>query len=304
MLSIIKMLTIYALQLESNKYYVGQTHRGTNATIRFQEHKSGQGSEWTKLYKPISIIETYETESLFEEDILTKKYMMKYGIENVRGGSYTKIQLDEWQIMSLEHEFKSVSDSCYKCGEKGHFAKDCDKCDKFNKYLSQFTSEDDLEREISKMENFRTHYTNEIQSIQSIKYIVYLEQGVQGKRGNNIQRKIEIEPSIIDKYDFNNFTYEQRQKYDSSQDTKQISAREIYNHILNIGNIVIRNIMGAEINPNNVIENIYKIYVNRVKREKQLKNLIQENGLDDMDCLREINKRIEQLYKKYAEILS
>ena len=112
MLNIIKMITIYALELETNKYYVGQTHRGTGANIRFQEHKSGNGSEWTKLYKPISIIETYETESLFEEDILTKKYMIKYGIENVRGGSYTKIDLDEWQIKSLEHEFKSVSDSC------------------------------------------------------------------------------------------------------------------------------------------------------------------------------------------------
>jgi predicted GIY-YIG superfamily endonuclease len=298
------MLTIYALQLETNKYYIGQTNRGTNATIRFQEHKSGKGSEWTKRYKPISIIETYETESLFEEDILTKKYMMKYGIENVRGGSYTKIDLDEWQIMSLEHEFKSVSDSCYKCGEKGHFAKDCDKCDKINKYLSQFTSEDDLEREIYKMEKLRTHFTNEIETIQIIIYIVLSEQGVQGKRGNNIERKIEIEPSIIDKYDFNNFTYEEHQRYDSSQDTKQISARQIYNHIINIINIIIRNVVGVTINPNNVIENIYKIYVNRVKRERDLKKLIHENGLDDVDSLKQINKRIENLYKKYAEILA
>jgi len=282
MLNIIKMITIYALELESNKYYVGQTHRGIAANIRFQEHKSGNGSEWTRLYKPISILETYETESLFEEDILTKKYMIKYGIENVRGGSYTKIDLDEWQIKSLEHEFKSVSDSCYKCGKKGHFAKDCDKYEKINKYLSQFTSEDELETEISKMEKLRIHYTQENDTIQRYKYIIYDEQQGEGRNRKIITRKIEIEPSIINKYDYNKFTLYL---------TPIIS--EINGEIIRCG----------EIKSNNVIENIYKIYVNRVKRERDLKKLILENGLDETDCLKEINKRIENLYKKYAEIL-
>jgi len=285
MLNIIKMLTIYALELESNKYYIGQTHRGTCANIRFQEHKSGNGSEWTRLYKPISILETYESESLFEEDILTKKYMIKYGIENVRGGSYTKIDLDEWQIKSLEHEFKSVSDSCYKCGKKGHFAKDCDKYEKINKYLSQFTSEDELEREISKMEKLRIYYTPENDKIQRYKYFIYDEQQGEGRNRKIIRRKIEIEPSIINKYDYNKFTC-------------------YLSPIISEINVEI--IRGVEINPNtnNVIENIYKIYVNRVKKERDLRKLILENGLDETDCLNEINKRIENLYKKYADILS
>ena len=88
-------LIIYALQLEQGKYYVGKTHRSEGAELRFQEHLSGRGSEWTKFYKPISIIESYEHHSTFEEDVLTKKYMMKYGIEHVRGGSYTMIELEE-----------------------------------------------------------------------------------------------------------------------------------------------------------------------------------------------------------------
>jgi predicted GIY-YIG superfamily endonuclease len=304
MLNIIKMLTIYALKLESNKYYVGQTHRATGANIRFQEHKSGNGSEWTKLYKPISILETYETESLFEEDILTKKYMIKYGIENVRGGSYTKIDLDEWQIKSLEHEFKSVSDSCYNCGKKGHFAKDCDKYETINKYLSQFTSEDELEREISKMEKLRIHFTQENDTIQRYKYILYYEQQGEGKNRKNIDIKIEIEPSIINKYDYSNFIYEEANYYNrryNSDDKKTVGGDIYHTQILNI----IREIHGGlVINPNNVIENIYKIYVSRVKRERDFKKLIHENGLDEIDCLKEINKRIEILYKKYAEFLS
>ena len=117
------MMNIYALELDSGKYYIGKTSR--DVSIRVQEHTTGNGSEWTSTYKPVKIIENYQSDSQFEEDILTKKYMIKHGIDNVRGGSYTKIVLDEWQIKSLEHEFKSVSDCCYKCGEKGHFANVC-----------------------------------------------------------------------------------------------------------------------------------------------------------------------------------
>jgi predicted GIY-YIG superfamily endonuclease len=116
-------MNIYALELESSKYYIGKTSR--DVSIRFQEHTCAKGSEYTSMYKPVRIIEQYHSDSQFEEDILTKKYMMKYGIDNVRGGSYTKIALDEWQIKSLEHEFKSVSDCCFKCGQKGHFAEVC-----------------------------------------------------------------------------------------------------------------------------------------------------------------------------------
>lgn len=41
--------------------------------------------------------------------------MCKYGIENVRGGAYCKVKLDDWQIKTLEHEFTSMSDKCYNC---------------------------------------------------------------------------------------------------------------------------------------------------------------------------------------------
>ena len=116
-------MNIYALELQSGKYYIGKTSRDVSA--RFDEHTRENGSEWTSLYKPVKIIENYHSDSQFEEDTLTKKYMMRYGIENVRGGSYTKLELDEWQIKALQHEFKSVSDCCYKCGQQGHFADAC-----------------------------------------------------------------------------------------------------------------------------------------------------------------------------------
>lgn len=86
-------LIIYALKLESGKYYVGKTHREEGPEYRFQQHILGNGTEWTKKYKPISILESYEHNSSWEEDVLTKKYMMKYGIENVRGGAYIEFNI-------------------------------------------------------------------------------------------------------------------------------------------------------------------------------------------------------------------
>ena len=46
--------TIYILKLNNNKYYVGKTNRTVND--RYQEHLDGNGSIWTKKYKPQSII--------------------------------------------------------------------------------------------------------------------------------------------------------------------------------------------------------------------------------------------------------
>ena len=114
---------LYVLKLIKGKYYVGITYK--NISVRVYQHEIGIGSEWTKLYKPISIIETLKTNNIFEEDKYTKMYMNKFGIENVRGGSYTKINLEEYQKKALELELRSANQLCFKCGKLGHFASKC-----------------------------------------------------------------------------------------------------------------------------------------------------------------------------------
>jgi hypothetical protein len=86
------MVYIYVLKLENNKYYIGKTE---NPKIRLENHFSSNGSEWTKLYKPIKIIEIIPNCDNYDEDKYTKIYMDKYGIDNVRGGSYVQIELNE-----------------------------------------------------------------------------------------------------------------------------------------------------------------------------------------------------------------
>jgi hypothetical protein len=119
------MITIYVLKCSNNKYYVGKTL--TDVDKRFNTHKKGQGAIWTKKYRPIEILNVYKNCDHFDEDKYTKMYMDKYGIENVRGGSYTKVKLDDDVIKFLEKELSSIHDKCYGCGSKKHFIKNCPK---------------------------------------------------------------------------------------------------------------------------------------------------------------------------------
>ena len=48
------MVFIYAIKLEQGKYYVGKTN---NPQFRIESHFNSNGSEWTKIYKPIKVLE-------------------------------------------------------------------------------------------------------------------------------------------------------------------------------------------------------------------------------------------------------
>ena len=114
--------TIYVLKLEGGKYYVGKT---THVKRRFQEHKEGKGSSWTRKYRPIRILSSIPETSPFDEDKVTKETMSQYGIPHVRGGSYTCMELDEEQICLLTKEIRGAKGQCNRCGREGHFVGTC-----------------------------------------------------------------------------------------------------------------------------------------------------------------------------------
>jgi predicted GIY-YIG superfamily endonuclease len=117
------MEELYVLQLQGGKYYVGKT---TDINRRYEEHKTGRGSSWTSKYKPVKILEVRPLKDTHDENNTTKDLMKKYGVDNVRGGSYTQVELPEHLTATLQAEIRGNSDACFKCGEQGHFAKDCD----------------------------------------------------------------------------------------------------------------------------------------------------------------------------------
>jgi len=117
------MVFIYALQLEQGKYYIGKTN---NPTFRLESHFNSNGSEWTKLYKPIKLLELIPNCDDYDENKYTEKYMDKYGINNVRGGSFVSLKLNKATKDILTQKSYGTNDNCFICGKTGHFAKDCE----------------------------------------------------------------------------------------------------------------------------------------------------------------------------------
>lgn len=116
------MVYIYVLLLEQGKYYIGKT---TNPEFRLEKHFNSGGSEWTMKYKPLQVLEIIKDCDDYDEDKYTRKYMDKFGIENVRGGSFCQIDLPKETVVVLEKMKMTSQDKCYKCGQKGHLAKYC-----------------------------------------------------------------------------------------------------------------------------------------------------------------------------------
>jgi len=113
---------IYVLKLEGGKYYVGKTN---NPTFRLEEHFDSNGSAWTMKYKPIEVFHLIPDCDDYDEDKYTRMYMDKFGVDNVRGGSWTKLELDNKTREVLTQMSKSTNDQCFRCGRTGHFSKQC-----------------------------------------------------------------------------------------------------------------------------------------------------------------------------------
>jgi len=113
---------IYVLELTNNKWYVGKT---ANVDRRVEQHKSGKGSAWTRKYKFVGTAECRTSTGKYDEDNTTESYMEKYGVEHVRGGSYSQVILSDDIIDFLHQKIDNMNGKCYSCRRPGHVGSDC-----------------------------------------------------------------------------------------------------------------------------------------------------------------------------------
>lgn len=117
---------IYVLELAQGRVYVG--HSG-DVRRRIQQHMTGQGAAFTKVFPPTGIIlprlgcVTGSAEAAERDETL--RYMFLRGIDFVRGWRYVRVTMPEAEQQDAEDNIRELFDLCRRCGHPGHFITHC-----------------------------------------------------------------------------------------------------------------------------------------------------------------------------------
>ena len=270
---------IYVLKLEENKYYIGKTN---NISQRLLCHYQSTGSAWTTKYKPIDLCEKVDTYDDYDEDKYTLKYMKKYGIENVRGGSFTQIELSENQINTLQQMIKGQNNQCYKCGSNDHFVNNCI----FTHVESIVNNLQNKQEIISKMESVSNAYERilKLEDVRSQTQDI-LELSVSDLRTKKRYDDLTKELS----------KYRQNNRWNPSDSNNMKLMKTIHEEIEDI-----RNEFGFDkINKLDQIRGLYSRFFD-VERIKNEGNIIK--GMKLRRLAIQTNEELEVLYKEYKNI--
>jgi hypothetical protein len=124
-MSVILPMIVYTLRLAEGHFYVGRVGNDEDLPARLEQHESGNGSQWTKLHPVVDVHNTILNAEPVDEDAQVVRMAAKYGLDNVRGGSFCTPDLADGDAHVLKKMVCSVRGTCYHCDEAGHCANEC-----------------------------------------------------------------------------------------------------------------------------------------------------------------------------------
>lgn len=87
------------------------------------------GSKWTKKYPVVDLYDFHPRMKASDENRITREMMRKFGVANVRGGSWTKVNMTKSEIARLEAKLKQKTlvstKKCTRCGRDSHTKSKC-----------------------------------------------------------------------------------------------------------------------------------------------------------------------------------
>jgi predicted GIY-YIG superfamily endonuclease len=118
--------SVYILELEDGRVYVGSS---IDVKRRLQQHCSGSGSAYTRVYKPTGVLlprlGNVEGDGDAAERDETLRYMMLRGVPFVRGWKFARVDMPPEEYEEAESNIRELFDLCRRCGYKGHFCTHC-----------------------------------------------------------------------------------------------------------------------------------------------------------------------------------
>lgn len=115
--------SVYRIKLDNDKYYVGRTN---DKNKRIYSHIKGHGSAWTRKHKFIDCMSTITySDSPFWELEETLENMYVYGIDNVRGSMFTRMNLSRFDKIQAAQLYCEMYNLCRKCGSPDHYISNC-----------------------------------------------------------------------------------------------------------------------------------------------------------------------------------